>query len=495
MAVTESAFIAPDPSTQPPPDPRRFRALTVIAIAQLMVVLDATVVTIALPSAQRALHLSVNDRQWVLTAYTLAFGGLLLLGGRVADYVGRKRMFVLSLLGFAGASALGGLAQSPAMLFGARALQGAMAAVMAPSALSLITVTFTEAKERARAFGVYGGISGGGAAVGLILGGLLTQYVSWRWTLLINVPIAVGAAFAGTRLVRESRSEHRASYDVPGALTSTAGLLALVYGFTRAESHGWGSSATLTFVALGVALLAVFSLIERRSTNPLLPLRVLADRNRGGSFLSSLLVGIALFAMFLFLTYYFQQNLGYSAIRAGFAFLPFSAGIVAGATLSGRMLPRIGPRPLMATGFALAALGLVVFTQVGPHSAYALHILPAELMVSLGMGTAFVPLSSTALIGVDPADAGVASALVNTTQQTGGSLGVSLLNTVAASATTGYLAAHHGGASVMAAAAVHGYTTAFAISAALLAGAAAVALLLLRAQQSDLAGELEVVAA
>ena len=500
MTLIERAPEAPlpdfDPSdTDSGPDPRRFRALTVIAVAQLMVVLDATVVTIALPSAQRALHLTVNDRQWVLTAYTLAFGGLLLLGGRIADYLGRKRMFVLSLLGFAGASALGGLAQSPAMLFGARALQGAMAAMMAPAALSLITVTFTEPKERARAFGVYGGISGGGAAVGLILGGLLTQYVSWRWTLLINVPIAIGAAFAATRLVRESISEHRASYDVPGAVTSTAGLLALVYSFTQAEVHGWGSATTMTFAAIGVVLLGVFSVIELRTTNPLLPLRVLTDRNRGGAFLSSLLVGIALFATFLFLTYYFQQILGYSALKAGFAFLPFSAGIITGATLSSQLLPRIGPRPLMGAGFLLAATGLAVFTQVSPDSAYLIHILPAELMVSLGMGTAFVPLSSTALIGVDPADAGVASALVNTTQQTGGSLGVSLLNTVAASATTGYLASHHGGRSVIAAAAVHGYTTAFSISALLLAGAAAVALILLRAERDDVSGELDFIPA
>jgi len=502
MTLTERALVAPEPDfdgLEAGPDPRRFRALTVIAIAQLMVVLDATVVTIALPSAQRALHLSVNDRQWVLTAYTLAFGGLLLLGGRIADYLGRKRMFVLSLLGFAGASALGGLAQSPAMLFGARALQGAMAAMMAPAALSLITVTFTEPKERARAFGVYGGISGGGAAVGLILGGLLTQYVSWRWTLLINVPIAIGAAFAATRLVRESVSGHRAGYDVPGAVTSTAGLLALVYSFTQAEVHGWSSPSTLAFAAIGVLLLGVFSLIERRTTNPLLPLRVLTDRNRGGAFLSSLLVGIALFATFLFLTYYFQQILGYYALKAGFAFLPFSAGIITGATLSSQLLPRIGPRPLMGAGFLLAATGLAVFTQVSPDSAYLIHILPAELMVSLGMGTAFVPLSSTALIGVDPADAGVASALVNTTQQTGGSLGVSLLNTVAASATTGYLASHHGGRSVLAAAAVHGYTTAFSISALLLAGAAAVALILLRPERDyvpdEVDNELDVLAA
>jgi EmrB/QacA subfamily drug resistance transporter len=493
LALTETELV--EPRLDDLPDPRRFRALAVIAIAQLMIVLDATVVTIALPSAQKSLHLSVSDRQWVLTAYTLAFGGLLLLGGRIADYLGRKRMFILSLIGFAGASALGGLAQSSGMLFGARALQGAMAAVMAPAALSLITVTFTEPHERARAFGVYGAISGGGAAIGLILGGLLTQYASWRWTLLINVPIAIAAAAAATGLVRESRAERRSTYDVPGALTSTAGLLALVYGFTRAEIDGWAAATTLSFVAIGVALLAVFVLIERRTANPLLPLRVVADRNRGGAFLSSLLVGIALFAMFMFLTYYFQQILGFSAIKAGFAFLPFSVGIIAGASLSSRLLPRIGPRPLMAVGFALAAAGLVVFTQIHAHSAYLFPILPAELMVSLGMGTAFVPLSSTALIGVEPADAGVASALVNTTQQTGGSLGVALLSTVAASATTGYLSSHPGGASVAATAAVHGYTTAFAISAILLGAASVVSALVMRAERGDLPAELDVLPA
>jgi EmrB/QacA subfamily drug resistance transporter len=475
------------------PDPRRFRALAVFAIAQLMIVLDATVVTIALPSAQRALHISISNRQWVLTAYTLTFGGLLLLGGRIADYMGRKRVFVLSLIGFAAASALGGLAQDSAMLFGARAIQGAMAALMAPAALSLITVTFTEPRERAQAFGVYGAISGGGAAIGLILGGLLTQYISWRWTLLINAPIAIAAAFAATRLVRESRTERRSHYDVPGAVTSTAGLLSLVYGFTRAQADGWSSPTTLSFVAVGVALLGLFGLIESRSANPLLPLRVLADRNRGGSFLTSLLAGIALFATFLFLTYYFQQTLGYSAIRSGFAFLPFSIGIVLGATSSSRFLPRIGPRPLLAVGLGLAAAGLVVFTQVPPHSAYWVHILPAELLVSVGMGMAFVPMSSTALIGVEPGDAGVASALINTTQQTGGTLGVSLLNTVAASATSSYLTSHGGGAAIKAAAAVHGYTTSFAARAALMGAAALIGLLLLRAGRNDMPNEMELV--
>ena len=308
-----------------------------------MIVLDASVVTIALPSAQKALHISVANRQWALTAYTLAFGGLLLIGGRVADFMGRKRMFIISLLGFAGASALGGLAQNSAMLFGARALQGAFAAIMAPASLSLLTVTFTEPRERARAFGVYGAIAGGGAAIGLVLGGLLTEYASWRWTLLINVPIAILAAFAATRFVNESKVEGESRYDIPGALTSTLGLLSLVYGFTRAETDGWASPITLSFLGAGIVFLVAFVLIERRSSIPLLPLRVVLDRNRGGSFLASLLVGIALFGTFLFLTYYMQAVLGYSALKTGFAFLPFSAGIIFSATLASSLLPRIGP--------------------------------------------------------------------------------------------------------------------------------------------------------
>ncbi|MGH9172118.1 MAG: MFS transporter [Acidimicrobiales bacterium] len=459
-------------------DPKRFHALAVIAVAQLMIVLDASVVTIALPSAQRALHISIANRQWVLTAYTLAFGGLLLLGGRVADYVGRKRMFIISLLGFAGASALGGLAQNAAMLFSARALQGAFAAVMAPAALSLLTVTFTEQRERARAFGVYGAIAGGGAAIGLILGGLLTQYASWRWTLLINVPIAIVAAVLATSQVRESRAEVRGGYDAIGAFAVTGGLLALVYGFTRAQSDGWGAPVTLSLLAAALVLLVSFVVREMRTSSPLLPMRVLVDRNRGGSFLASLLVGIALFGTFLFLTYYMQGTLGYSALKTGFAFLPFSAGIILGAGLASQLLPRLGARAIMVTGLVLGCAGLVWFTQIGVDTSYLAHVLPAEIIVSLGMGLSFVPLSSTALIGVGDHDAGVASAMVNATQQVGGSLGMALLNTVAASATASFLVAHAGGS--IPRALVHGYTTAFGVSAALLGLAAVTSLFLLR---------------
>jgi EmrB/QacA subfamily drug resistance transporter len=482
------ARLAPAPT--PAADPNRFRALAVIVIAQLMVVLDASVVIVALPSAQRALHISVADRQWVMTAYTLAFGSLLLLGGRIADYLGRRRMFLLGLIGFAGASALGGLAPDAGLLFAARALQGAFAAVMAPAALSLLTVTFTEPTERARAFGVYGAVAGGGAAIGLILGGTLTQLASWRWTLLINVPIALVTAAAGSRVVRESRAPATAGYDLPGAVAVTAGLFALVYGFVTAGTDGWSAPLTLGLLSAGVAALITFVAIERRSPHPLLPLPVVVDRNRGGSYLSSLLVGSGLLGTFLFLTFFFQTTLHYDALRTGFAFLPFSGGIIVGAGLASRLLPRVGPRALMVTGLLMATAGLIWFTRLGVDSSYLAHVLPGEIVISLGMGLAFVPMNSTALIGVDPKDAGVASALVNTTQQVGGALGTSLLNTVAATAATGYLVAHLRAASsplaATQAAAVHGYTTAFTVSAGLLALAAVTAGVLIRATRQEL---------
>ncbi len=465
-------------------DPKRFRALGIIAIAQLMVVLDASVVIIALPSAQRALHISTANRQWMLTAYTLAFAGLLLLGGRIADYFGRKRMFVIGLIGFAAASALGGLAQNAAMLFTARALQGAFAAVMAPAALSLLTVAFTEPKERARAFAVYGGISGGGAAIGLILGGALTQYASWRWTLLINVPFAIFAAVAATRVVSESRSPANHGYDLPGAVTVTGGLLALVYGFTKAGTDGWSSSTAVTLFALAGVLLVSFVAIELRTEHPLLPMRVVLNRDRGGSFLASLLIGTGMFGTFLSLTYYFQNTLHYSALKSGFAFLPFSLGIITGATLASRFLPRIGPRMVMGSGLVLAAGGLFLFSTIDVTSTYLSIVLPAEIIVSVGMGLAFVSLSSTALIGVHPEDAGVASALVNSTQQTGGSMGAALINTIATTATASYLVVHGHSPAALEAGAIHGYTTAFTFSGIVLTAAAVTAFTLVRGSRA-----------
>jgi EmrB/QacA subfamily drug resistance transporter len=469
------------------PDPRRWRALGVIAIAQLMVVLDASIVNIALPSAQHDLGISNADRQWVITAYTLAFGGLLLLGGRIADFWGRKRTFVVGLLGFAGASALGGMAPTAGMLFGARALQGGFAALLAPAALSLITVTFTQSKERARAFGVYGAIAGGGAALGLIIGGILTEYANWRWCLLVNVPIALIAAALALPVVRESRAHGDTRYDVPGAVTATLGLVTLVYGITKAGEPGvgWGDPLTLALFVIAAALLVTFVIIETRTQHPLLPMRVLADRNRAGSFGAMFLTGAGLFAMFLFLTYYFQGTLGYSALRAGFAFLPFSAGIIVSAGLASQLLPRVGPRVLATGGLVSATLGMLWLTQITPDTAYLDHVLPAEILMSLGMGFVFVPLSSTALYGVGDHDAGVASALLNTTQQIGGSLGTALLNTVAATATSAFVIAN-GGAAALPEGLVHGYTVAFGWGAAILAAAALVVALAVTADRHSL---------
>ncbi|WP_202874391.1 MFS transporter [Kribbella kalugense] len=458
-----------------------------IAIAQLMVVLDGTVVTIALPSAQRDLGISDADRQWVVTAYTVAFGGLLLLGGRIADYSGRKRMFLAGLLGFAAASALGGAAQNGATLFGARALQGAFAALLAPAALSLITVTFTAVKERSRAFAVYGAISGGGSAIGLILGGALTEYASWRWCLLINVPIAIGAFIAGSILVSESKAGRGSSYDIPGAILGTAGLVALVYGFTQAAKPGvgWLSVEVISYLVGAVVLLVAFVLVELRTASPLLPMRVVLDRHRGGSYLASLLVFAGLFAMFLFLSYYFQYNRGYSALKSGIAFLPFSVGIILTSAVVSSLLPRTGPKPLMLVGLALTAIGLGTFTLISDTSSWVTSVLPGELLMSVGLGLVTVPLSSLALAGVSNDDAGVASAVLNSTQQIGGSLGTALLNTFYASAVTSYVVAHHLSSSGFnPLAAIHGYHVAFWIGFGLISSAFVAVLVLVKADIS-----------
>jgi EmrB/QacA subfamily drug resistance transporter len=489
-----------------PPDPRRWWALTVLAAAQLMIVLDATIVNIALPSAQRDLGISNADRQWVLTAYTLAFGSLLLLGGRIADYTGRKRTFIIGLLGFAAASALGGLAPNQGLLFTARGLQGAFAALMAPAALSLVTITFTEPKERAKAFGVFGALAGAGAAVGLLIGGVLTQYASWRWCLGVNVPFALIGATAAIRLVHESKAPGETKYDVPGVLLATAGLFSLVYGFTEAAKaknpgnprdtavQGWGAPTTLTFLVVAGVLLAAFVAWERRTSHPLLPLRVILDRNRGGCYLTYLLVGAGLFALFLFLTYYFQVNLGYTPLHAGFAVLPFSAGVILMAGVVARLLPRVGPRNLMAPGLMLTVIGMLLLTRITQTTSYWSHVFPAEVIMSIGMACVFIPAASTALIGVGPRDAGVASAVLNASQMIGGSLGTALLNTVFAGAVTGYLTANLRNPAdlpqMLPTAFIHGYHVAFVWGAAIFATALVVTLVLIRAKPQDVpAGE------
>ena len=424
------------------PDPMRWKALVVIAISQLMVVLDASIVNIALPAMQSDLGISDANRQWVVTAYTLAFGGLLLLGGRIADYAGRKRMLVVGLIGFAAASALGGIAQNEAMLIFARGLQGAMAALLAPAALSLITVTFTDSKERAKAFGVYGALSGAGAAIGLIMGGILVEYTSWHWTLLVNVPIAIGAVLLAIAYVHESKAVGDTRYDIPGAITGTVGMVAVVYGISKATSDGWTGTSTLTFLLGGLVILAIFVVIEARTSHPLLPLSILLNRNRGGAYLASFFVGIGMFAMFLFLSYFFQAVLGFSALKSGLLFLPFSVGVVISAGIASQLLPRFGPRWVTFGGFVLGVIGMVIFTQMAYDAAYWPNILPGMIVMSLGMGLIFVPLSAVALFGVGNHDAGVASAVLNTSQQIGGSVGLAFLNTIAASATTAYVVAN-----------------------------------------------------
>ena len=463
-------------------DPQRWKALFVIAMAQLMVVLDASIVNLALPKAKEDLGISDANQQWMVTAYTLTFGGFLLLGGRIADTIGRKRAFIIGLLGFAGASALGGLAPTAGWLFGARALQGAFAALLAPAALSLITVTFHEAKERARAFGVYGAISGGGAAIGLLLGGFLTQYLSWRWCLLVNTPIAILAVILAIPFVRESKASGSQKYDVAGAITATTGLVSLVYAFTRAAPKGlkdtahWTDPWTLFFFALSAAMLIAFFVLETRVSHPLVPMRILLNRNRGAAYIISLIVGIGLFAMFLVLGLYLQVVQGYSPVKAGFAFLPFSLGIIAGAGVASQLLPKVGPKPLMVPGLILGALGLFWLSRLEVGASYAAHILPAMLLISVGMAFNFIPVSSVALHGIGRQDAGVASALLNTSQQVGGAVGTALLNTVAVAASTAFLAdnaANLGPLSVPTAL-THGYTRSFFVGGCMLLIAAVV---------------------
>jgi EmrB/QacA subfamily drug resistance transporter len=454
----------------------------VLAIAQLMVVLDATVINIALPSAQKALHFSNTDRQWVVTAYMLAFGSLLLLGGRLSDLFGRRLMFITGLIGFAAASVLGGAAGSFDMLVAARAVQGAFAALLAPAALSLLTTTFSGGTERSRAFGIYGAIAGAGGGVGLLLGGVLTSYLSWRFTLFINVAFAGVAAIGALALIRSARASAKPHLDIPGTLAASAGLFMLVYGFSQASTKGWGATSTDAFLAAGVVLLSVFVAVERRASDPLLPLRVIENRNRGGSYLAMLFANAGLFGVFLFLTYYLQETLGYSAVKTGFAFMPMVAVLIAASIGSSTLLlPRLGPKPLIAAGMLLSAIGMLLLTGLGVSSSYAPQILPGLLVTALGLGLVFSTAMNTATYGVSASDAGAASATVNTAQQIGGSLGTALLNTVAATASTSYLAGRQTTSTVLAQATVHGYTTAFTWSAVIFAVGCVSCGLLLRA--------------
>lgn len=445
--------------TAPDPDRRRWIALAFIAIAQLMIALDATIVSIALPSAQAALHASDADRQWVVTAYTLAFGGLLLLGGRIADLLGRKRTFLVGLVGFALASMIGGAAPTFAVLLAARTLQGAFAALLAPTALSLLAVSFTEPKERATAFAVYGSIAGSGAAIGFLLGGALTQYLTWRSCLYVNIPIAVAALIGASVVLPSSRIQARPRFDVPGVALVTAGMVALVYGTTYSTS----------VLVLGAVLLALFIVREALTPNPLLPLRIVLDRNRGGAYLTVGLTIAAMFGAFLILTYYFQVVLRYSPLRAGLAFLPLVVAQQAGSWLiASRLMPHLPPRALMAPGAIVAAAAMALLTQLQAGSPYLTLVLPAEILLGIGVSAVMVPAFSTATQRVDPREAGVASATANAATQLGASLGAAFLNSIAVNTPGGI---------------VHGFAQAVGWGAAIMLAGGLVAWVLISAER------------
>jgi EmrB/QacA subfamily drug resistance transporter len=439
-------------------------ALAVISGAQLMIVLDATVVNVAIPTIHHALHFSLTNLEWLITAYSLTFGGLLLFGGRTGDLYGKRRMFMIGIAIFAVSSLLGGLAMNDVWLIFTRGLQGIGGAIAAPTALSLIATNFAEGRERNRAMGVYAAMSGGGGAIGLLLGGILTSYVSWRWIFFVNVPIAALVLFLTPRALNESQTTS-GHLDVPGAITVTAGMLSLVYGLSNASSHSWGSTATIVTLAASVILLTAFAVIEQRSKEPLMPLSIFKNRNRSGSFAMMLCVGIALFSMFYFLTQYLQNILGWSPIKTGVGFLPMTAGIIVSAGLASRYVSKIGIRIPLIVGPAAATLGMLWITRITVTSSYP-EILGPLIVIALGMGFSFVPLTLVAVSGVEPNEAGLASALLNTMQQVGGALGLAVLATVAIDATkSAYNSSHQTTTLAKNIATTHGYTTAFFVAA------------------------------
>ncbi|MFE4503733.1 MFS transporter [Rhodococcus sp. NPDC056743] len=450
---------------------KRWLILAVLGIAQLMVVLDATIVNIALPAAQRSLEFGDSDRQWIITAYALAFGSLLLLGGRLSDLFGRRRTFIVGLIGFAVTSAIGGAAVNFEMLVAARAGQGVFGALLAPAALSLLSVTFTDPAERAKAFGIFGAVAGGGGAIGLLLGGALTEWVDWRWCLYVNLFFAAIALVGAVLLLAPHvTTGARPKLDIPGTVLVSISLFGIVFGFSKAESNGWGAGSTIAWLTAGVVFMAAFIYWQTKSDHPLLPLRVVTDRIRAGSYLAIFLSGAGMFAVFLFLTYYMQLILGYTPIVTGLAFMPMVFGIVTAATLSTAvLLPRFGPRILITSGMVIAAIGMIILAQISVDSTYAVHILPGLVVTGLGMGSIFAPSMQGATSGVRYEDAGVASATVNTMQQVGGSIGTALLSTIAASASTNYLVGRELNPLTQAQAAVESYTTTFYWAAAIFA--------------------------
>jgi EmrB/QacA subfamily drug resistance transporter len=461
------------------PTPRsRWFALALLAMTQFVIVLDASIVNVALPSIGKDLQLSQDNLSWVVNAYVLTFGGFLLLGGRLADLLGRRRMFIIGLIVFGTASLAGGLSANEWQLITARAIQGLGAAMIAPAALSIVTTTFTEGKERNTALGVWGAVAGAGGAAGVLLGGVLTEYLGWEWVLWVNVPIAFGAAFLSPRLLEESRDDRAPSFDVPGAVSVTAGLALLVYALVDAERAGWGSTKTISLLALSVLLLAAFVVIERRTKYPLVPFSIFRLRTLRGANLVGLLVGMSLFSMFFFISLYLQQVLGYSPLKAGLSYVPLSLLIIVSAGLASNLVTRIGFKPTMVTGMLFVAAGLLWFTQVSaPGGTYVGDVLFPSMLVAVGLGFSFVTTTIAAVTGVEPARAGLASGLINTTQQVGGALGLAITATVANTTTRHAFAS---GEHVRTVALTQGFQDAFLVCAGLaLLGALLAATLIL----------------
>ena len=420
-------------STSPTgPDPLRWKALVVLAVAQFMVVLDASIVNVALPSIQRDLDFTDESLQWVVNAYTLAFGGFLLLGGRAADLFGRRRVFMLGLGLFSVASLVGGFATTSEWLILARGVQGLGAAIVAPAALSIVTTTFTEGAERNKALGIWGALAGAGGAVGVLLGGMLTEWAGWEWVLFVNVPIGVAAAVVAPRFVRESHGHEKTSMDIAGATLVTAGLVVLVYALVDAESAGWGSTQTIGLIALSLVLLLAFLWVEGKLVkHPVMPLGIFRNRNVASADSVALLVGASLFSMFFFISLYLQQVLGFSALDAGLAYLPLAFTIIVSAGMASQLVTRVGPKPILVLGLVLTAIGLLLFTQISPDGTFLGDVLIPSIVVAAGLGFSFVPLTITAVAGVTHNEAGLASGLINTAQQVGGALGLAILSSIA----------------------------------------------------------------
>jgi EmrB/QacA subfamily drug resistance transporter len=427
-------------ATTPKSEPRNLNvALVLIALAQLMVVLDVAIVNVALPSIQRELHFAATDLEWVVNAYAIAFGGLLLLGGRTGDLFGRRRMFIIGALLFTAGSLAGGLAASSTYLIGARAAQGVGAAILAPTALSLLAATFAQGPQRNRALGVYSAVSAGGGAIGLLMGGIITNYFSWRWIMFINVPIGLLLAFAAPRVLLRSEGKP-GRLDLPGALTVTAGVSLLVYSLARVGTHDWSDSVTRATLAISLALLVAFVALESRGRHPLMPLRIFANRNRSAAYALSLAIGAALSGMLFLLTLFLQNVLGFSPLQAGFAFLPTALGVIAGAGITSRLIGRVRPRMPMTTGALLAAIGMFWLSAVTPHANYFADVLGPLVVLAIGLGMAFVSTSVVAISGVEANESGLASALLNVGRQLGGSLGIAVMGTIATTVTRDQLA-------------------------------------------------------